>query len=305
MNISCNIIKDILPLYVEDIVSEDTRVLVENHINDCIYCKKEFEEMREPKNIPIDTNTDTFKSIRNKLFREKLKVIIFSITVTIFFIMLGINYLTKPNYIPYSKDIISINTNDNGIIFVDFGDKVSGYNINKYQSEDGEGYSYSITTWENIWSKYISSKEVGTLVLNPNGEKINSIYYYSGNRRENSSINSSGDILIYGKRIIENGVIITLPRLVLTYYFIIAIVLTILSLIILILVRKNKKFKNIIEKIVFIPISYIIAHLCIKGLNSTSYNVLRDFYLILIISVFIYLLFIMIINFYKKFKYKN
>lgn len=298
MNISCNIIKDILPLYVEDIVSEDTRVLVENHINNCIYCKKEFEEMREPKNIPIDTNTDTFKSIRNKLFREKLKVIIFSITVTIFFIMLGINYLTKPNYIPYSKDIISINTNDNGIIFVDFEDKVSGYDINKYKSEDGEGYSYSITTWENIWSKYISSKNVGTLVLNPNGEKINSIYYYSGNR-------TLTDTLIYGKRITQSGGIVTLPRLVLSYYFIIAIVLAILSLIVLILVRKNKKFKNIIEKIVFVPTSYIIAHLCIKGLNSSSYNVLRDFYLILIISVFIYLLFIMIINFYKKVKYKN
>lgn len=298
MNISCNIIKDILPLYVEDIVSEDTRVLVENHINNCIYCKKEFDEMREPKHIPIDINTDTFKSIRNKLFREKLKVIIFSITVTIFFIMLGINYLTKPNYIPYSKDIISINTNDNGIVFVDFGGKVSGYNINKYQSEDGEGDSYSITTWENIWSKYISSKNVGTLVLNPNGEKINSIYYYSGNR-------TLTDTLIYGKRITQSGGIVTLPRLVLSYYFIIAIVLAILSLIVLILVRKNKKFKNIIEKIVFVPTSYIIAHLCIKGLNSSSYNVLRDFYLILIISVFIYLLFIMIINFYKKVKYKN
>lgn len=33
MKISCNIIEDLLPLYVDDMVSEDSRQLVEEHLS--------------------------------------------------------------------------------------------------------------------------------------------------------------------------------------------------------------------------------------------------------------------------------
>ena len=32
--INCNVIQDILPLYIEDAVSEDTKELVEEHLQD-------------------------------------------------------------------------------------------------------------------------------------------------------------------------------------------------------------------------------------------------------------------------------
>ena len=35
MKISCNIIEDLLPLYVDDMVSEDSRQLVEEHLKAC------------------------------------------------------------------------------------------------------------------------------------------------------------------------------------------------------------------------------------------------------------------------------
>lgn len=38
----CNIIKDILPLYAEDMVSEDTKALVEEHLAHCPVCKRKF-----------------------------------------------------------------------------------------------------------------------------------------------------------------------------------------------------------------------------------------------------------------------
>ena len=34
MKISCNIIEDLLPLYVDDMVSEDSRQLVEEHLKE-------------------------------------------------------------------------------------------------------------------------------------------------------------------------------------------------------------------------------------------------------------------------------
>ena len=42
--ISCNVIQDIMPLYVDEIVSEDTKKLVEEHLKECEDCRKEMEK---------------------------------------------------------------------------------------------------------------------------------------------------------------------------------------------------------------------------------------------------------------------
>ena len=40
MKISCNIIEDLLPLYVDEAASEDSRQLVEEHLKGCPSCRK-------------------------------------------------------------------------------------------------------------------------------------------------------------------------------------------------------------------------------------------------------------------------
>lgn len=297
MKINCAVIKDILPLYVEDIVSEDTRVLIEKHLDECIDCKKEVEEMKTPPNIPIDINTTGFKNVKSKLYREKFNIIIFSIMLTMIISILVINYLSEPNYIQYSNDIVSINTKDNGEIFADFGDEVSSYNIYKYLSEDGSSYNYRISTWETLWDKLFNNRELGTVVLNPNGEKITSIYYYSAGQ--------SNDILIYGKNLAESDVTISLPRLFLGGYLLIAIVLMAIFSIVILALYKNKIVRTIISKILLIPISYVIGTICIKGFNTASYSATRDFFVILLISIPIYFVLLITINFYKNIKNKS
>ena len=49
MKITCNIIEDLLPLYVDDMVSEDSRQLVEEHLKMCPACRKMQEEMQREK----------------------------------------------------------------------------------------------------------------------------------------------------------------------------------------------------------------------------------------------------------------
>ncbi|WP_455959044.1 zf-HC2 domain-containing protein, partial [Anaerotignum lactatifermentans] len=45
--ISCSIAKDLLPLYIEGILSEETAQVVEMHLQTCESCKKDFEIMRQ------------------------------------------------------------------------------------------------------------------------------------------------------------------------------------------------------------------------------------------------------------------
>ena len=42
MSNQCNLIKDILPLYVEDMVSTDTQEFVNAHLEHCAECRAEL-----------------------------------------------------------------------------------------------------------------------------------------------------------------------------------------------------------------------------------------------------------------------
>ena len=59
MRDKCNLIKDILPLYVEDMVSADTREFVSEHLEHCAECHAEFERMQKATKFIPDTDPDT------------------------------------------------------------------------------------------------------------------------------------------------------------------------------------------------------------------------------------------------------
>jgi predicted anti-sigma-YlaC factor YlaD len=67
MKITCNIIKDLLSLYVEDMLSDDSVVMVEDHIKKCPACKSILAEMKEPYQVPVDMDTAPLLSIKSKL----------------------------------------------------------------------------------------------------------------------------------------------------------------------------------------------------------------------------------------------
>ena len=43
MRVSCDIIRDLLPLYAEDMVSDDTKAMVEEHLADCPDCAQQLD----------------------------------------------------------------------------------------------------------------------------------------------------------------------------------------------------------------------------------------------------------------------
>lgn len=46
---NCNIVKDLIPLCIDDCCSEDSKIAVTEHINECSECRKLYEEMRSPR----------------------------------------------------------------------------------------------------------------------------------------------------------------------------------------------------------------------------------------------------------------
>ena len=48
MKNECSIVQDILPLYVEEMVSDDTVSFVREHLKDCPRCRAELEKLQKP-----------------------------------------------------------------------------------------------------------------------------------------------------------------------------------------------------------------------------------------------------------------
>jgi predicted anti-sigma-YlaC factor YlaD len=46
MKISCEIIKDLLPLYLDGVCSDDSKALIEEHLVECDNCKAELQAMK-------------------------------------------------------------------------------------------------------------------------------------------------------------------------------------------------------------------------------------------------------------------
>lgn len=116
--IKCTIIQDVLPLYVDEVVSQDTKEMVDEHLQYCEKCQKEYDAMKQELYIPAENKAFQFKEISNKWRKKKVIISITSVFITAI-ILLGA-YLSVFYYetvIPYSEDLIKIERqNDNQLV---------------------------------------------------------------------------------------------------------------------------------------------------------------------------------------------
>ena len=69
--ISCSVVKDLLPLYVDGVLTEESCKLVKNHIDGCPACKVQYEKMKDTSSlVKVKTASKekaVIKRIRNKI----------------------------------------------------------------------------------------------------------------------------------------------------------------------------------------------------------------------------------------------
>ncbi len=60
----CNVIKDLIPLYIDDCCSEESAALVKEHLENCAECKELYEDMKTPTEVvPTSAVPKKLKSI--------------------------------------------------------------------------------------------------------------------------------------------------------------------------------------------------------------------------------------------------
>ena len=63
---NCNIVKDLIPLYIDGCCSEESEKAVEEHIRDCDDCKRLLEDMKSSSNIvTVSDSPKTFSKLND------------------------------------------------------------------------------------------------------------------------------------------------------------------------------------------------------------------------------------------------
>ena len=102
MNNECSIVKDLLPLYVENMTSEETTNFINNHLNTCAVCKSELDDMssdfpitKTESKCNIETaQANSFKTIMRKMNRQFNSL---AYALVILFIFLGFSWTGGEN----------------------------------------------------------------------------------------------------------------------------------------------------------------------------------------------------------------
>ena len=336
MNKDCSIVQDLLPLYAEDMLREETKEYVEGHLAQCAPCRAELSALKAEDVTPARVSAQPLRDLKRQLQRKKLTAVLLAVALALMLATAGFAYLTAPQYLPYDETEWMITRSpralaDGSIMADELTDlsgvesiavnllvPVSGTKVTSTRDPDSGKTVYFITawrtpldTWRGAFDKTGDAPNAHSVIDRTQREadalqgalgKVESArtlftldatnctaVYYSPN-------NGQDDVLLCGSR---DGGVISLPRLALGYYVLLSLALLIPLSITFFLCRR-KKIGKLLGHLALIPASYLVGHLLVKGFATTSYQMQRDFSLIVLTAALIYAAVMLAINLWRQ-----
>ena len=122
---NCQIIRDLLPLYCDDVCSVESRRAVEEHLAGCPDCRGICQEIRREETIlpfPSDGKEEArvLKTVRKRFSRQRLRAIIVAAVVTVLLIvtLTAASGLERP--VPYREGLVTAHLAEDTAIDIDF-----------------------------------------------------------------------------------------------------------------------------------------------------------------------------------------
>lgn len=115
MEISCNVIRDLLPLYAEDMVSEDSKRIVDRHLEGCPDCRNSLTGMCDPVEIPKENG----ESLRNAVEGIVKTAIVSGMTaIMVIVTLIGVVFGVMVHPYPGSMDevLLSVSEQDGQVV---------------------------------------------------------------------------------------------------------------------------------------------------------------------------------------------
>ena len=81
--INCNIAGDLIPLYVDDVLCEDSVTMLEEHLSTCESCTAKVEALRQDTVLTADSSAEPLQKIKRQINRNKRIVALVVLLVTV------------------------------------------------------------------------------------------------------------------------------------------------------------------------------------------------------------------------------
>ena len=303
MSLTCGIVKDLLPLYAENLCGDESKEAVEAHLSECENCRDTLDGMKQPQSAsPLEALP--MRSISKKIKRKQIRLVALALCLALFLITAYQGRVNQLKPIPYDPGFqFSVTADENDGLILKYDNSLEPFAIEGYMDLAEPGsvkvspYIYSISFQqyekrpvidtgkdlpfsETPEGMFRQSKEI---LLNDHGDLPVKIYY----------VNPDGPaVLLYGdpepgEREGSYGIAF-LPRLALNYYVILmaGLLLLIGILYLLMILLKKTKARQALIYLSFLPLSYILSHLAVKGMSGVSWDMIADFQSILTAAAF-------------------
>lgn len=290
MKNECSIVRDLLPLYAENMVSADTAAFVAEHLKGCEACRKEYEQIKEPKPVQKTNEAAPLQKLSRKLRVKRIQTIALTAVFVIALLVSAFAVLGAPIYQPYSEGLVTIEKLGDKGLTLTFDERVTDFRCDVHDDPDESGICIcDIEAWTTLWDKWFSkgNENLSTTVV-PKSRPMY-LFYVPNDNSENVCLakydpNAENEIEIDG----ETKGVTTLPRLTLGYYLILAFAALGVMVIAWLFTMKELKVRVWVERVGLYPVAYIISHCIVSGINWATYSISRDFSLIIFLSILLY-----------------
>lgn len=126
MEISCDIIRDLLPLYAEDMVSQASRDMVDGHLCGCDSCTKELAALQKVERVPVEVDTTALKKVGNSIRRRRILTAVAAIMTLLSLTMTVCIYLFVPYYLSAEEAIEGVELREDGGLAIDYARGITG-----------------------------------------------------------------------------------------------------------------------------------------------------------------------------------
>lgn len=315
---NCGIVKDLLPLYAENMASDETGAFVREHLETCEDCRRALDAMKAP--VAADPAAP-LKSVR-KAVKKRSWLIAGLIACLVAALLVGLfARLTKPipltsveeafasvkvmpeiQSVRVGSDVYLTNVEvdpETGMALIDGEDPetiekvlylmypasthighwlerwIPGGEITEIPDGYEEEYVYAYTTlWDILFPQHDTWVGTGIVLT----EHTNAVYF--------EPFDGTEHVPMYVRDGFEPEAGLALPRLVMNFYFLIALSLTVILFVpwFVLLLKKKQKARRVFDILLLIPFCCTFAFL-FAGFPATTIAPVRELAFVLLIAL--------------------
>lgn len=194
MNCPCEVIRDLLALYLDDVCSKESRTLVEEHLQECAECRAYFAAMQdaEKSTEPVpDAESECRKASSLRAVKRKMlhKQILSAAAVVLLLAVLaaaGIGILKNTTRVVSDTQSLAVSMVDGSLVGRLYGSEYQDVKIKRVSvQENGQKkeylfYSVSDTLWDDLITAPAMLSEYVLCPKEKDADSVDAVYYYTG-----------------------------------------------------------------------------------------------------------------------------